>query len=226
MAKEIREIIDFQSALAATGGNTEAVGGLMALRASVDHAAKKGWLTPRMPKQGLAIETSTNLLLPEGAIRLPEIITNGMSNEEMRQLADSTRGLNVGSWARDVIKRAPTSSLEEPQAQDLATLDPRTMGLGADYPTTQQIWEKAKKFGDRVSVETMVKLAVEAAKGNIQVEIGKPLVGIMELVTDSNGRPRVLYVRRSEGGLWLDADCADPGNGWRPVDQFVVSPRK
>lgn len=163
--------------------------------------------------------------LPEGTVRLPDIQTVGMSNGEMERLADATRGLNLGAWGRDILKRAPTTSKEH-QTMSPVALDARTMGLHDDYPTTKQIWEKAKKFGDRVSVEAMVKLAVEAAKGNVTVEIGKPLVGIMEPVTDSRGDPRVLCIRRDEDGLWLNASYANPVDQWTSDHQFVVSSRK
>lgn len=162
---------------------------------------------------------------PEGAIRLPDITTVGMSNREMEELAGATRGLNLGDWGRDVLKRAPVAS-KEPQTLSPIVMDAHTMGINGDYPTTNQVWEKAKEFGDRVTAEKMLKIAIEAAKGNIQVEIGKPLVGIMEPVADSSGDPDVLCVERYRDGLWLDAYDANPNDQWASDDQFVVSSRK
>ncbi len=226
MVKEAREIIAFHAQLAADRGDQAAVGGLMALKASVDHAGKQGWLTPRMPKQqGLTTETSTGPIIPEGTIRLPEIQTVGMSNKEMEKLADSTRGLNIGTWARQGLQRAATSP-EGEQTLIPVAMSTRTMGLQADYPTTTQVWKKAKEFGDTISAEAMLRLAIEAVKGNIPVETGKPLVGIMEPFTGSYGGPDVLCVGRNEDGLWFDASYANPDDGWNPDCQFVVSPRK
>lgn len=167
----------------------------------------------------------TTLVLPEGAIRLPDVQTVGMSNEEMERLADSTKGLNLGEWGRNIIKRAPTTS-KEPLTLSPVVLDARTMGIRDEHPTTKKVWDKAKEFGDRVTAEEMLRIAIEAAKGSIQVEIGKPLVGIMEPVTDSIGRLFTLYVERRGGGLWLYATCADPDRRWSPDDRFVVSARK
>lgn len=167
-------------------------------------------------------ETVPSLL--EGAIRLPDIQTVGMSNAKMESLVDATKGLNLGTWGRDILKRAPVTS-EEHQTMSLVVMDARTMGVSGDCPTTKQVWERAEKFGDRITAEGMLKIAIEAAKGNIQVEIGEPLVGIMELVSDSLGSPRVLYVERRRDGLFLRAVCASPG-GWPPDCLFVVSPRK
>lgn len=167
----------------------------------------------------------TTLVLPEGAIRLPDVQTVGMSNEEMERLADSTKGLNVGDWGRDILKRAPTTS-KEPLTLSPVALDARTMGIRDEHPTTKKVWDKANKFGDRVTAEEMLRIAIEAAKGNIQVEIGKPLVGIMEPVADSRGHLHTLYVERIGGGLWLYAIYANPDNQWNPDARFVVSARK
>jgi hypothetical protein len=198
----------------------------MALKASVDHAGRQGWLSPRMPKQlGLTTENLTGLVIPEGAIRLPEIQTVGMSNKEMEKLADSTRGLNIGTWARQGLQRAATSPEGEQTLSPLA-MSARTMGLRAEYPTTAQVWKKAKEFGNTISAEAMLKLAIEAAKGNIQVEIGKPLVGIMEPFAGSGGNPGVLCVGRSEDGLFLYAYGANSAYRWSPDSRFVVSSRK
>lgn len=163
---------------------------------------------------------------PEGAIRLPDIATVGMSNEEMERLADSTIGLHVGDWGRNVIKRAPTASKEPLTLSPVVLGNARAMGIRDKHPTTKQIWDKAKVFGDRVTAEGMLQIAIEAAKGNIRVEIGKPLVGIMEPVTDSNGRLDTLYVVRYEVGLWLGARYADPVYQWNPGNRFLVSSRK
>jgi len=100
------------------------------------------------------------------------------------------------------------------------------MGIRDEYPTTKQVWDKAKEFGDRVTAEEMLQIAIEAAKGNIQVEIGKPLVGIMEPVTDSSGYLDTLYVERRRGGLFLYASDAYSDHLWDPGYQFVVSSRK
>lgn len=162
---------------------------------------------------------------PEGAIRLPDITTVGMSNEEMERLADSARGLHVGVWGRDIIKRAPIAP-KEPLTLSPVALDARTMGIRDEHPTTKKVWDKAKEFGDRITAEEMLQIAIEAAKGNIQVEIGKPLVGIMEPVTDSLGYLLTLYVGRRRVGLWLDAHFAHPDDRWDPGSQFVVSARK
>lgn len=168
---------------------------------------------------------SKDLVMP-GMIRLPEVATIGMSNEEMEKLADSTRGLNVGDWGRNIIKRAPTASKEPLIVSPVVLGNARTMGIRDEYSTTKKVWDEAKKLGDRVTAEEMLQIAIEAAKGNIQVEIGKPLVGIMEPVADLPGVLLTLYVARNWVGLWLDAHSAYPAYRWGPDAQFVVSSRK
>lgn len=158
----------------------------------------------------------------EGTIRLPDIQTAGMTNVEMVLLADATSGLRLGNWGRDVIREASVTS-KGPQTRSPVAMNAQTMGIREDCPTTNQVWEKAEEFGDRISAEAMLQIAIEAAKGKIQVEIGKRLVGIMEPVADSRGSPAVLYIERRGGGLWLDAHYARPGDRWDRGDQFVVS---
>src|ERR1035437_5445691 len=68
----------------------------------VDSLAAEGLLPPRFkPTRATLRGTETTLVLPEGAIRLPDVRTVGMSNGEMERLADSTRGLNIGDWGRN-----------------------------------------------------------------------------------------------------------------------------
>jgi len=140
-------------------------------------------------------------------------------------LLDSTKGLNVTDWARDIVKKIPTS--EEPQEIDeLMTLDSSAMGL-PEYPTTIQVWKRALKLGGKIPAKKAIDMAIDAAEGKIKVEIGKPLVAIMDTVNVSFfGYPNVLYVARYEGGLWLRASYALPALHWNPGIQFVVSPRK
>ena len=201
--------------------------GIKLMDGLADSLAAEGLLPPRFKtlRATTLRGTEATLVLPEGAIRLPEIQTVGMSNKEMENAADSTRGLNIGTWARQGLQRAATSSGGEQTLSPVA-MSAHTMGLRAEYPTTTQVWKKAKEFGNTISAEAMLKLAIEAAKGNIQVEVGKPLVGIMEPFAGSYGDPSVLYVGRNEDGLFLFAYAADADDGWSPVCQFVVSPRK
>lgn len=165
------------------------------------------------------------IVLPEGAIRLPDVATTGMSNREMRRLALATRGLKLHFWGKDIIERAHTTS-KELGIRRLVAMDALTMGIRDVYPKTVKIWKKAKRFGDSVSAEEMLRIAVKAARGEIQIEIGKSLVGIMELA-DSSSTPGALSVTRSRDGLWLDARFAYPHLRWdNPDVWFVVSPRK
>lgn len=165
--------------------------------------------------------------LPKGAIRLPDIQTIGMSNPELKALADSTRGLNIddSSMTIDIIRKSISSA--ELHIFSLVALDVRTMGFRPNYcPTTKQIWEKAIQLGDSISAEAMIKLATEAAKGNFPVERGKPLVGVMDPITGWDDDPHILSLVRLSDGLWLNSPAAVPDSTWHPAYQFVVSARK
>lgn len=196
-----------------------------ALLSMLKAAEASGFNDPKTSK-GL-VPTETSLVLPKGATRLPNVQTFGMSNEEMEKLADSTSttGLNVADSGRKIIKRAPIAPNE------LLTLSPfamkaRTMVTRYYYPTTEQIWEGAKEFGDRVTAEAMLQIAIKAAKGKIQLEKGQSLIGIMEPVVDWFDRPTTLYVQRLGNGLWLRVAFVYPDDKWHPDQQFVISSRK
>lgn len=163
-------------------------------------------------------------VLPEGAILIPNIPpTEGLDSLGRMDLLDTVkRKLKSGGWARDVTRKAETC--EAGEATDLIALNSRSMGL-PDDATTDQIWKKSFEFGDKISAERFIRLAVEAAKGKVQVEIGKPLVAVMDKVTDSFGYPDVLNLRRDWDGLELSSYCVDSDDQWDPRVQFVVSSR-
>jgi hypothetical protein len=195
--------------------------GVALVDAHVAALRKLGLLRERSPQAG----ASEAIMLPKET-RVFDIAIPAENMNELEQV-ESTGALHVGTWARDIIRLAAKASSEEPQILTLAALGTRTMGLRADYPiTTKQVWERAKKFGKSVTVKEMIQVAIEAAKGNVQVETGKPLVGIMDPITGSSGDPSVLDVERRRDGLWFCARFADPGDRWGPDDQFVVSPGK
>ena len=174
---------------------------------------------------GVQFPESRQSILPEGAIRIPvSDKTAGKDNRGLERLLDSTKGLDVSSWARDIIRRIPTS--EEPQEIDeLMAFDASTMGL-SENPTTKQAWKRGLELGDKVPAKKAIDMAIDAAEGKIKVEIGKPLVAIMDPIADSRGDPRVFGLGRYGDGLWLDAYYARPEYRWYSGVQFVVSPRK
>jgi hypothetical protein len=144
--------------------------------------------------------TETTIATPEGVIRLPDVTILGMNNKEMGKLINSTRYLNVKSSAKDIINKAPVAP-NGPQTLSLTALDVRTMGPYTDQLRTAKICEKALEFGDKVSVEAMVKIAVEASRGNMQIEKGKSLVAVMDPVEDSEGYPLILRLKHNGNGI-------------------------
>jgi len=87
--------------------------GIKLMDGLADSLAAEGLLPPRFKTLRATLRgTETTLVLPESAIRLPNVQTIGMSNGEMERSADATRGLSLGTWGRDILKRAPTTSKE------------------------------------------------------------------------------------------------------------------
>lgn len=168
--------------------------------------------------------TEITLALPKG-IRVFDISISAEQAKELKALQLSG-GLHVGTSARDIIGRALTSSSEKPQTLSLAAMNSRTMEMGVKKPTDRQVWGRAKKFGDEISAQAMIQVAIEAAKDKIKLKRNEVLVGVMKPITDSRVNQSVLFLRRYEDGeLWLHAAYTSPAHKWYPDTQFVVSSR-
>jgi len=167
-------------------------------------------------------DNSLPINVPEGAFRLPNIRIVGMNNEQMETLANKTRGLNIGSLALEALQTGALAvSSEGPQRLSPIVMDARAMEPDTTYPTIEQLQKKALKLGDKGSIEAMLQLAILAAKGKVQVEMGKPLVGIT-CTFDSNGVPRFLWLGRDRVGLWLVSGEAYSDYQWGPDLRVVV----
>jgi hypothetical protein len=136
-------------------------------------------------------------------------------NVAIGDLLDSVRGLSVAGAARTMIERMPP--FEMPTGL--------SFGIG-DRSTAEQIWGNDE---NKLSLEAGLYLAMEAAKGNIQLEMGKRYVIVMEPIIEpyplpkSNGIQTVFEVIRDRSGVWLTTRYVDSDTKWEPDDLFIFA---
>ena len=139
-------------------------------------------------------------------------------NAAIGSLLDSTQGLKVAGAARTMLERIPP--FEMPTGLNFKI---------EDFSKAEQIWGKPEYT---LSPEAGLYLAIEAAKGNIQLEIGKRYVIVMEPIIEpyplpkSDGIPAVFEIIRDRTGVWLTTRYVDSDTKWGSDDSFIVSSHK
>lgn len=171
-------------------------------------------------------ESAQEDTLPKGAVRLPSVAFRNERREELLALLDTKykghQGYELTMWCWTILRSAPIS--KEPQVIELMSLDSSAMELPESYPR-RLAWEKAAELGDKVSVQAFAHLAMEVAKGNVQVEVGKPLAAFMDPITVSLNNPSVLYIKRNVDSLMFGTLSVNPHDYWSG-HRLVVSVRK
>ena len=137
---------------------------------------------------------------PEGRIRIQDLEIGGkLAKELQRQL--SAEGIKISNWTNDMLKNNDFTTL--PESQNLNTVRLKVSDLGlTGYPTTDQIYAKAKELG--------LELCPAEAGPHLRLKYkDQPLdewlyIG-MKQITVSRGSPNVFKLDRSVDGLWLCA---------------------
>lgn len=148
-------------------------------------------------------------VFPEVAIYLPDLTIENKTNREMEEQLDSTNGLMVGFGTKEIIKLM--TPLEVSQTLSLVILDSSTLGI-PDDSTTKQVWERIAELGfeNELPPQAGIYAAIEAAKGNIRVGIGKQLVVAMKPIL-VHGSPSVLLIEHDyTGALGVYGNSAFP----------------
>lgn len=162
---------------------------------------------------------SEGLVLPEGVVRLPDLIIGGLKPKELGK-ALASGGHRISDYAEDLMKKMPT--LKDQKIISLVRATPSAMGLSGN-PTRDQIYERADKLNwDLCPAEVgpHLRLAYKDQPMNEWLAIA------MKPITDRVGNPRLFNVERLDGGSWLDTGWAGPTGQWDPNDSLVFSPRK
>jgi hypothetical protein len=103
---------------------------------------------------------------------------------------------------------------------DLVKLQVKDLEISAEFPTTTQIYARAKELG--------LELCPAWVGPQLRVDyedqpIDEWLFVAMEPIADSGGDPSVFRLGRDGGLLWLRGSWAEPDSRWYPDYQFVFS---
>lgn len=158
---------------------------------------------------------------PEGKIRRQQIEIGGKTREQLQQELKQ-KGVNVSSYAEDMMKSPDFSTLPIAQMLDTVRLKVGDLGLSG-YPTTDQVYKKAQELGlDLCPPEVGPQYRLQYA----DQPLGEWFYVGMKQITDSDGNPHVFNLGRRDGGLWLSGPWAGPDYEWHPHSGFVFSLRK
>lgn len=158
---------------------------------------------------------------PEGKIRRQQIEIGGKTREQLQQELKQN-GVNVSSYAEDMMKSPDFATLPVAQMLDTIRLKVGDLGLSG-YPTTDQVYKKAQELGlDLCPAEVGPQMRLQTK----DQPLGDYYWIGMKQITDSGGDPGVFGMGRYEGGLWLGDYWARPDDRWGPDDGFVFRLRK
>lgn len=123
--------------------------------------------------------------------------------------------------AKDLISKMPKAKKE---TIDLVVLRSKNLGFTESWIKITEIYAKAKELGyDLCPAEVGPALRLAYS----DQEVNEWLYIAHEPITGSGGDPRVFGVGRDgDGGRWLDAGYAGPGDGWSLDDRVVFRLRK
>jgi hypothetical protein len=158
---------------------------------------------------------------PEGKIRRQQVEIGGKTKEQLQSELKQA-GVNVSSYAEDMMNSPDLTTLPIPQALDTVRLKVGDLGLSG-YPTTDQVYRKAQELGlDLCPAEVGPRLRLQYT----DQPMGEWVYVGMEQINDLNGNPNVFGLERHVDGLWLDGIWALPDDGWSPNNEFVFCLRK
>lgn len=174
-----------------------------------------------LPQEFAKSEILTIPVLPEGAIRLPDLRIGGNDKQQLIKLADSTPGVRLSDWARNLIERPGFTTLEKQRTISLVKVSPQALGMTGNQ-TLSDILERAKTFN-------LEEIPSEAAVYQRIVDRGQPLGDIywmaMKPIPGSLGYPFVFVLDRNADGSWLYGHFANLDDRWPPKREFVFSVR-
>lgn len=154
--------------------------------------------------------------------RVQTLEIGGKSLQQLEQELDQA-GINVSSYARDMMHHRDFTTLETPQTIDLLWVPVQDFGLPRGG-TTKEIFTRADAlpFLERCPAEVGPHLRL--------VDKDQPLNTwyyiAMNTIPGRRGGPSVFGLGHGEDGFWLDGRWAGPGDGWGPGGLLVFSLRK
>src|SRR3989338_2583405 len=131
-------------------------------------------------------------------------------------------GINISDYAKSMLKNREFVPGKNPEEATLIRLTVADLGFKSSA-TTDQIYERTQILGlELCPADTgpNYRLKYQNQPLNELIYMG------MEQIADSGGSPRVFWLARRGGGLWLDGHWARPVSEWYPVSRFVFRLRK
>jgi hypothetical protein len=154
---------------------------------------------------------------PEGRIKFDTLKIGGKDfNQLQKELSEN--GINVSQYAEFMTRSHDFTTASTPQDQHLVRLKVSDLGFGNNYPTTDQIYKRAKELGLELcpaEVGPQYRLQYKNQPMNEWLYVG------MEPIADPYGNPNVFLLEHYTRGLWLSNSWAKPDREWRPEDEFV-----
>lgn len=160
------------------------------------------------------------IVLPEGAVRLPDLTIGGKTPKELEEMLD-LGGIRVSDYARDLLRSPGFTTLPDEQAISLVRV--KSIGIlpGGRFPTLSEILRRAGAFGlGEYPPEVAVYLRL--------ADKDQPL-GITETywlankpIIDKKGESGFFRLAHYEDGLLLDGVSLDPLS--TPAGDWVFSP--
>lgn len=175
-------------------------------------------VTATKPEVSCGAITLETLL--EGKIRQTVEIGGKTAQQLENELEQA--GININSYARDMMHSADFTTLKDPQKLETVRVKVQDLKLSRTS-TTHIIYEKAQELGLELcpaEVGPHMRLAYK------DQPMGEWFVIGMKQITDRFGLPFVFGLGRRGDGLWLDVGWAGPGIRWYPEHEFVFSLRK
>lgn len=163
--------------------------------------------------------------IPEGIGVRSTLEIGGKSAQQLEEELKQ-RGINVSSYAREMMHSSTFTTLEEPTAIELLKLRVQDLGLSGT-PITKQIFERAQrsKVGEMILDLCPVEVGPYQRLNDSEQPLNDWYYIAHQQITDRSGSPRVFRLGRSAGGLWLSGAWAGPESGWNLEGQVVFSLR-
>jgi len=158
---------------------------------------------------------------PEGKIRRQGIEIGGKTKEQLQSELEQA-GVNITSYAKDMMENPDFTTLPVAQTLDTVRLKVGDLGLSG-YPTTDKVYKRAQELGLYLCP---AEVGPQYRLQNTDQPMEEWFYVGMKQITDSDGRPDVFRLGRDEGGLWLSGRWARPDDKWSPNYEFVFSLRK
>ena len=138
------------------------------------------------------------------------VTSDGTTGKEwIKRLED--KGINIGHWAEDVLRSKdfkPTKTKYE-----IAVI--KGSLFTQEYPTTEEIRDKAKELKFKISNAEVACLIRELLTDKDIEEMGLWWITTFHKpIKDSVGDPELLNAYRNGDGSWLGTSFGQPDNGW------------